>query len=160
MSGAGGKRKGGRAGVPGPGKTRSRPDPAPAASATSSGAKSAEGAMSAPEQAAPGSASGAPPAAALRHGPPPRPFFLARQSYRRRRMMDASRLLPLLGLFLFLLPILWRPAETPLADTAPAAVYLFGSWAGLIAAAFLLARALAPALAEGEDGGDGGAGSG
>lgn len=84
---------------------------------------------------------------------PRRPLFLARQSYRRRRMMDASRLLPFLGFFLFLLPILWHPAETAEADTARGEVYVFAVWFGLILAAFILARWLAPLAGEGGDGG-------
>ncbi|WP_343079509.1 hypothetical protein [Ostreiculturibacter nitratireducens] len=80
---------------------------------------------------------------------PRQPLFLARQKYRRRRMMDASRLLPVIGFFLFLLPILWRPAETAEADTARGEVYVFSIWFGLIFVAFLLARWLAPLSVEG-----------
>ena len=57
-------------------------------------------------------------------------------------MADAARLLPVLGLFLILLPILWRPAESPEPDTASGGVYLFAVWLILIAAAFFLARRL------------------
>ena len=71
-----------------------------------------------------------------------RPLFLPRAGYRRRRLRDAARLLPLFGAFLFLLPILWSPATTRGSDTAPDGIYLFAVWAGLIAAAFLLSRHL------------------
>lgn len=71
-----------------------------------------------------------------------RPLFLPRASYRRRRLRDAARLLPLFGAFLILLPILWSPASTRGSDTAPDGIYLFAVWAGLIAAAFLLSRHL------------------
>ncbi|PYF08612.1 hypothetical protein C8J30_11228 [Rhodobacter viridis] len=74
------------------------------------------------------------------------PLFLARRSYRRRRMMDAARLLPLVGLVLILLPMLWHPADTPIPDTARGMIYLFSVWVGLILAAAALARGLAPAL--------------
>ncbi|MGB3313104.1 MAG: hypothetical protein WBB85_01730 [Albidovulum sp.] len=74
--------------------------------------------------------------------PMKQPRFLARQSYRRRRMADAARLLPLLGLFLILLPILWRPAQSPAPDTASGGVYLFIVWLVLIAIACILARRL------------------
>ena len=74
------------------------------------------------------------------------PLFLARRSYRRRRMMDAARLLPLAGLVLFLLPGLWHPGETPVPDTGRGMIYLFAVWLGLILAAAALARGLAPAL--------------
>ncbi|HEY0213713.1 MAG TPA: hypothetical protein VGC40_09020 [Paenirhodobacter sp.] len=72
----------------------------------------------------------------------PRPVFLARRSYRRRRIMDASRLLPVLGTLVLLLPVLWTPQPGP----ATAAVWLFGGWAGLIAVTAGLARHLAPAI--------------
>ena len=74
------------------------------------------------------------------------PLFLARRSYRRRRLMDAARLLPLLGLVLILLPGLWHPADTSRPDTAHGLIYLFVIWALLVVAAAALARGLAPAL--------------
>lgn len=76
----------------------------------------------------------------------PPPLFLARRSYRRRRMMDAARLLPLAGLVLVLMPALWAPAHTPAPDTARGLIYLFAVWALLVAAAAVLSRGLAPAL--------------
>jgi hypothetical protein len=78
------------------------------------------------------------------------PVFLARKGYRARRLTDAARLLPVAGLILFLLPILWQPAATQDGDTAAGWVYLFGVWAGLIVAAYLLSRRLMP-LTAGED---------
>lgn len=89
------------------------------------------------------------------------PVFLARKGYRARRLTDAARLLPVAGLMLFLLPILWQPAATPEGDTASGWIYLFSVWAGLIAVAFLLSRRLMPLVAgdahdqsagDGEDG--------
>lgn len=70
------------------------------------------------------------------------PVFLARRSYRQRRMRDAARLLPVAGAFLFLLPILWAPAETEARDTAIDGVYLFVVWFVLIVTAALMARGL------------------
>lgn len=87
------------------------------------------------------------------------PVFLARRSYRLRRLRDGARLLPLAGVFLFLLPILWAPAETVTRDTARDGIYLFVVWGVLIAVAAVLAPGLgtgeeaeAPASAEDEDG--------
>ncbi len=75
--------------------------------------------------------------------PPPRaPLFLARYAYRHRRLTDAARLLPLLGAFLFLLPVFWRPQETAAADTAPGGLYIFAVWGLLILVAAVLARVL------------------
>lgn len=76
------------------------------------------------------------------------PLFLARQSYRRRRLEDAARLLPWIGGFLFGLPLLWTGART-----ATGLVYLFAAWMVLIAVALFLSRRLAQA--EGAGAGDG-----
>jgi hypothetical protein len=70
----------------------------------------------------------------------PSPLFLERETYRRRRLMDAARILPVLGLVLFLLPALWQRPGAP--NTAGEALYLFAVWAMLILAAALLARPL------------------
>ena len=73
---------------------------------------------------------------------PKPPKFLARSSYRRRRIIDTARLLPVLGLFIFFLPVLWHPGDTPEPDTARGGLYLFAGWFALIVAALFLARAL------------------
>lgn len=65
-------------------------------------------------------------------------MFLARETYRRRRLMDAARFLPFLGFFAFIAPMLW--AEE--AGTAVGLAYLFLAWAVLILIAFLIARRL------------------
>lgn len=54
--------------------------------------------------------------------------------------MDAARLLPVLGIFLFLLPILWSQAGPggPGRSTAADGLYLFFAWGLLIALAALL----------------------
>ena len=78
------------------------------------------------------------------------PVFLARRSYRRRRKMDAARLLPIGGAVIFMLPVAWEPASTPVPDTARGLVYIFASWVRLILAALILARGLAPTYDEEE----------
>ncbi|MDP2740404.1 MAG: hypothetical protein Q8O82_17260 [Pseudorhodobacter sp.] len=70
------------------------------------------------------------------------PLFLARRSYRVQRLRDFARLLPVLGTFLVLLPVLWIPDATSVPDTAPDGIYLFAVWAGLVVAAALMARGL------------------
>ena len=55
--------------------------------------------------------------------------------------MDAARVLPYVGLFLFMLPLFWSGGDEG-ASTSRGAIYLFLAWFGLIAAAFLLARRL------------------
>lgn len=73
---------------------------------------------------------------------PGAPLFLAKAGYRRRRLHDAARLVPVFGAFLLFLPILWGPGETDVPDTAMDGLYLFGVWAGMIFAAALLAPGL------------------
>ena len=82
--------------------------------------------------------------------PPGSPLFLERRSYRFRRMMDAVRLLPLLVLAFWMVPLLW-PVPEILPDATPettepaiamsvALRYLFGVWALLILATWALWR--------------------
>lgn len=75
---------------------------------------------------------------------PASPLFLEREGYRRRRIMDAARMLPILGALMFMLPLLWAPQASPAEDTVRGMVFLFAVWAGLIAGTWLLARRLAP----------------
>ncbi|WP_120633357.1 hypothetical protein [Ruegeria sp. EL01] len=60
--------------------------------------------------------------------------FLERQSYRRRRLTDAARLLPFLGAALFALPLLWPglSAEGQAVPLSSAMFYIFACWGGLI----------------------------
>jgi len=73
--------------------------------------------------------------------PAPLPF-LARPGYRRRRLIEAIRLLPYVGLLLFLFPLLWPETETSVQKSSHGAIYLFVAWMVLIVAAFLGSRAL------------------
>ena len=70
---------------------------------------------------------------------PDRPLFLEPASFRRRRLGDAARVLPMLAAILVLVPVWWIPAQV---SFAAGAVWLFGLWAGLILAIFVLHRAL------------------
>ena len=70
------------------------------------------------------------------------PLFLARAVYRRRRMRDAARLLPMVGLLLVLLPGLRQ------SGSASDAIYLFVVWAVLIGGAAALAPGLSRAEAD------------
>jgi hypothetical protein len=69
--------------------------------------------------------------------------FLPRRDYRLRRLHDAARLLPLFGLFLIVLPILWSAPDVVARRTASDGLYLFGVWIVLILVAALFARGLA-----------------
>ena len=75
----------------------------------------------------------------------PPSVFLERRSYRRRRMMDALRLLPILGVLLWMLPLFWPSSPRAGAGTIPmstAVIYVFAVWIVLIAAAFALWRGI------------------
>ena len=70
--------------------------------------------------------------------PTSEPLFLARETYRRRRVMDAARFLPFAAIFLFAVPVLWADGT----GTAIGMAYLFGLWILLIVLAAAIARAL------------------
>ncbi len=76
-----------------------------------------------------------------------RPLFVARRTYRHRRMADAARLLPIFGGGLFLVPLLWTTEadETAGAEgvsTVDVMLYLFLAWIFLAGAAALISRRL------------------
>lgn len=83
---------------------------------------------------------------------PQGPLFLARAVYRRRRLRDAARLLPVVGLLLVILPAM---GDVQAGGAARTAVYIFAVWALLIAAAAVLAPGLS--RTEGERDSDPGA---
>lgn len=76
---------------------------------------------------------------------PKRPLFLAPASYRRRRLSDAARLLPVLGILLLLLPLMWTESSD-LRLTSGHVIYFFGVWFFLVIAA----AAFAPGLQAGD----------
>ncbi|WP_052261949.1 hypothetical protein [Leisingera sp. ANG-M1] len=70
-----------------------------------------------------------------------------RQTYRRRRLMDIARLLPVLGAVLLALPLLWPEASThPAArdgvSMSTAIIYVFAVWVALIGACFAFSLAV------------------
>ena len=63
----------------------------------------------------------------------PRPtVFVERQTYRMRRTMDAARLVPLLGLLLFAVPLLWPTDPENALSTSKTILSVFGVWLMLI----------------------------
>ena len=71
------------------------------------------------------------------------PHPLPAPTERERRARDAAVLLPLLGLFLLMPPIIVLFAQPVMVGGMPLIVaYVFGVWLALVAAAALLARAL------------------
>ena len=86
-----------------------------------------------------------------------RRLFLTRRTYRRNRLQDAARLLPVLGLILFFGPVFIiddasLETGTTLADWL---VYCFVVWLGLIAVTMLVSRALTEPEASTEGARDG-----
>ncbi|MGX9350719.1 hypothetical protein ACS3QZ_05930 [Shimia sp. W99] len=69
--------------------------------------------------------------------------FLERQSYRRRRLVDTIRILPVVGALLWSVPLLWPTGEESGVATSDAIVYVFVVWFGLVVAGAFLARAVA-----------------
>lgn len=82
------------------------------------------------------------------------PVFLEREPYRRRRLMDAARLLPALGTALLMLPMLWDPDHR----TGGGLIYLLLVWLGIIGVSAFLARRLSEPLRHGEAPGEAGRG--
>lgn len=79
----------------------------------------------------------------------PRRLFLGRAAYRRRRMIEATRILPLVFAFLVLLPPIWLPQRF---SYATGAVWLACGWLATIAATALLHGAIGhPTDAEDDD---------
>lgn len=68
----------------------------------------------------------------------PSSIFLERQTYRQRRRVDMVKLMPVLGVVLFFLPVLWAGS----GKTSSGLMYLFLAWAVLIVAMAVLARAV------------------
>ena len=74
--------------------------------------------------------------------PPSRSVFVERPAYRRRRMMDAARLLPILGISLLMVPLLWQKPDATgqpgdMVKMSDAIFYVFGVWALMISLAAL-----------------------
>jgi len=61
-------------------------------------------------------------------------IFLERRGYRQRRIIDAARMLPIVGLLLWLVPLVWPDGAAEGAiSTSRATLYVFLIWSGLIA---------------------------
>lgn len=68
----------------------------------------------------------------------PRKMFVERQTYRKRRMQDAARFLPVIGVVLFLVPLFWPRGPADGIAMSVALEYIFLVWASLVAAALVL----------------------
>ncbi|MEM6578739.1 MAG: hypothetical protein AAF678_09620 [Pseudomonadota bacterium] len=98
------------------------------------------------------------------------PLFVGRRAYYRRRLADTARLMPILGIGLFMFPLFWISPETTASGTsatgAPAVrtvsvmFYLFIVWIGLAMAAGLISRGLDAETEAKQSSSAGGAGAG
>ncbi|MGM0660468.1 MAG: hypothetical protein ACQEUH_04750, partial [Pseudomonadota bacterium] len=73
--------------------------------------------------------------------PERRPVFLARRTYRHRRLADAARLLPIAAGVLMVIPLLWQGPEGD-PGTATVMFYIFGLWVVLVGLSALVSRHL------------------
>lgn len=71
--------------------------------------------------------------------------FLERGTYRRRRMMDAVRLVAILGAGLWMIPVLWPNSATDAGEPVAlsrALFFIFGVWLFLIVLSAVLSQRL------------------
>ncbi len=75
-----------------------------------------------------------------------------KRSYRRRRLVDAARLLPAFGVVFFSIPLLWSNMKGAAAGgetaTTSAMLYIFGIWAVLVLASAVISWRLRPEEAD------------
>jgi len=74
----------------------------------------------------------------------PGTLFLEQRPYRRRRLIDAARLLPVLGAVLFIAPALFGGGSGDGEERSLAlrGIYFFAVWVGLILATWAISRAI------------------
>ena len=72
--------------------------------------------------------------------PPAQTVFLERQTYRRRRLIDLIKIVPLIGLVLWLVPLLWPTQGTEQVSSANAIIYVFAIWFILVVATAVSVR--------------------
>ena len=70
--------------------------------------------------------------------------YLERRRYRSRRLSEALKVLPVLGIVLFGVPLLWSEG----VKTSDAMIYFFSVWLALVFAAVWLARRLGAGAVE------------
>ena len=70
--------------------------------------------------------------------------YLERRRYRTRRIIEALKVLPALGIVLFGVPLLWSEG----VKTSDAMIYFFSVWLALVFAAVWLARRLGAGAVE------------
>ncbi|MFP7672530.1 hypothetical protein ACG74X_04140 [Marivita sp. S0852] len=74
------------------------------------------------------------------------PVFHETKTYRRRRIMDAARMAPLLALLLWGIPLLWPQTGDDRVSSGSALIYIFSVWAGVIFVTWVLSRVLGTSI--------------
>jgi len=64
--------------------------------------------------------------------PTKKPVFLQRASYRQRRLRDGAKLVPFVGIVLWLIPVAWRNEGSGEPVGSSGVLYVFGVWVLLI----------------------------
>ncbi|MCF7699820.1 DUF6611 family protein [Loktanella sp. M215] len=67
-------------------------------------------------------------------------LFLARDSYRQRRLRDVARMLPVAGAVIWLLPLMWTRPAGQTGGMAAAVVFVFAGWTLLIVLTAVVSR--------------------
>jgi len=67
-------------------------------------------------------------------------IFLEQAGYRQRRLRDAVRLLPVLGIVLLSIPLLWPDEDPEMTYSSGALVYIFAVWVLLILLSAFMSR--------------------
>ncbi len=80
-------------------------------------------------------------------------LFLQRQPYRRRRLIDAARVLPVFGSFLLLVPAVLIPWDVA-GSTSSMWLFLFGVWIAMILSGAMIVRYLVDVDDRNRKGGD------
>jgi hypothetical protein len=70
---------------------------------------------------------------------PKPPIFLQRASYRQRRVRDAAKLIPFVGIVLWALPMSWAQSANEGQVGSEGLIYIFAVWVVLIVLAAILA---------------------
>lgn len=83
----------------------------------------------------------------------PKPsVFLHRANYRQRRLRDAAKLVPFIGILLWSIPLMWQSDPAGGSMGSAGLVYIFGVWVFLIVLTAVLAtRVRADPVADDKD---------
>ena len=80
----------------------------------------------------------------------PPPIFLQRASYRQRRIRDAAKLLPFLGMILWAIPLVWIRGDDTIDPGTGGLIFVFAVWLLLIILTAILASRIKADGAEDE----------